>query len=342
MPHILNSAASVSYVTGAHAVKVGFTNRSGRRTQTQNDNDYGLVYRFNNGVPNQIWQRATPFAMSEQLNAKLAVYAQDTWTIRRLTVNAGLRFDYFDFGFPEQHLGPGPLVPTRNLTFEEVPSWVSFKDLSPRLGAVYDLFGNGRTALKASVNRYTESVGTALSSYSNFGNPVGRLSTQITRSWNDSLFPVGDPRRQNYWPDCDLLSPLANDECGAMSESELRPADFHHAGGPRRPHGLGCVAIQLGVLHEHPARAGATGRRGRGYFRRIYGNFTVTDNLATSPNDFDPFSVPAPVDPRLPDGGGYVVSGLYNLNPSKVGQVDNLFTFARTTAGASSIGTASM
>jgi hypothetical protein len=318
----------MSYVTGAHAVKVGITQRSGRRTQTQNDNDYGLVYRFNNGVPNQIWERATPFAMSEQLNAKMAVYAQDTWTIKRLTLNGGLRFDYFDFGFPEQHLGPGPLVPTRDLTFEEVPSWVSFKDLNPRFGVVYDLFGNGRTALKGSVNRYIESVGTANSNYSNFGNPVSRLSTQITRSWNDSTFAAGDPRRQNYWPDCDLLNPVANGECGAMSDrnfglpiptTRVDPAVL--TGWSVSPYNW---EFSTSVQHEVVPRVGVD----VGYFRRIYGNFTVTDNLATTPADFDPFSVPAPRDPRLPDGGGYVVSGLYNLNPAKVGQVDNLFTFA--------------
>jgi len=57
-----------------------------------------------------------------------------------------------------------------------------------------------------------------------------------------------------------------------------------------------------------------------GYFRRIWGNFQVTDNLALSASDFDLFSLTAPRHPELPDGGGFTVDGLRNLKPSAFGR----------------------
>ncbi len=66
-----------------------------------------------------------------------------------------------------------------------------------------------------------------------------------------------------------------------------------------------------------------------GYSRRWLQNFTVTDNLNISPADFDQFSLVAPSDPRLPGGGGYTISGLYNVKPDKFSApVNNLRTYA--------------
>jgi hypothetical protein len=65
------------------------------------------------------------------------------------------------------------------------------------------------------------------------------------------------------------------------------------------------------------------------YFRRTYENFSITDNRAVSASDFDRFGITVPVDPRLPNGGGYTVSGLYDLKPSSFGRpADNFVTLA--------------
>src|SRR5262249_42419087 len=85
----------------------------------------------------------------------------------------------------------------------------------------------------------------------------------------------------------------------------------------------------LAVQHEIMPRVGVEA----GYFRRNYGNFVVTDNLAVSATDFSPFRIAVPVDTRLTSGGGYVVGGFYNLNPDRVGQVNNYVTRAEDFGG---------
>ena len=99
-----------------------------------------------------------PYSNTFRLNPKLAVFAQDQWSVNRLTVNAGLRYDYLASDYPDLEQPPGKFFPRPHVPGQTVVRW---HDLSPRLGASYDLFGNGRTAIKASLSRYVQQQASA-------------------------------------------------------------------------------------------------------------------------------------------------------------------------------------
>jgi hypothetical protein len=163
-------------------------------------------------------------------------------------------------------------------------------------------------------------------------NPITRLIVNSTRSWTDGTsdlpgapaLPVGDPRRGNFRPDCDLNNAQANGECAALDNQNLgRPVftrnfDPNYVGGwGSRPYNW---SMGFGVQHEVLPRVSASVT----FNRNWWGNWYVVDNRATAAGDYTPFSIRAPQDPRLPDGGGYTIGGLYNLVQAKVGQVDEL------------------
>ena len=135
-----------------------------------------------------------------------------------------MRYDHWASSFPEQRIGPAPLVPNRNFTLPSTEG-VSWHDISPRAGIAYDLFGNGKTAVKGSAGRYV--AGQALRGNDEtviFGdglNPAQRVVTTANRSWNDA--------NQNFRPDCNLLNFATNGECGPMNNTRLRqPAAGQH------------------------------------------------------------------------------------------------------------------
>jgi hypothetical protein len=201
----------------------------------------------------------------------------------------------------------------------EQSSGVSWNDVTPRMAAAYDLRGDGKTALKFTIGKYMVAQDGGGVFGSNL-NPSQRLATNTTRSWNDA--------NRNFVADCDLLNPVANGECGAFSNlnfgrnvySNTYDLDVVEGYGVRPYNWEFSTSVQRELL----PRVGVN----VGYFRRWYGNFVTTDNRAVTAADFNTFSVTAPADSRLPNGGGHTITGLYNVSNAKFGQEDNLITTA--------------
>ncbi len=193
-------------------------------------------------VPAFVNLNAPATGWQDNLDYNLGFFAQDRWTIDRLTLSGGVRVDFLNTSTEPFTLGPHRWLPNRNVTFaavENVPNW---KDVNPRVSVAYDLFGNGKTALKASASRGVEqeSIGIA-----RLNNPANTVAT---------THPADVGRRNNnFVPDCVLTNPLANGECGPNLNPNFGSAVPATRLQPRHHGGLGRAAVELGVLHQHPA-----------------------------------------------------------------------------------------
>ncbi|HLG60248.1 MAG TPA: carboxypeptidase regulatory-like domain-containing protein [Vicinamibacterales bacterium] len=315
---------SASYVTGSHNFKAGLQlEESYLEIEAENGNK-NVEYAFNRGVPVSLTQWATPYGLKAQ-NKDFGFFVQDQWTLNRMTVTYGIRYEYFAGYVPNQHVPatPNGWVPERN--FAEVKNVPLWKDVDPRVGVAYDLFGDGRTALKVALGRYVSKSGITITQSN---NPIQTSINSVSRQWNDTTFPVGDPRRGNFIPDCDLANRALNGECGAMLNQNFGGlgATTRYADDALLGYGARGYNWDFTAELQHQLRPGVS--MSGGYYRNWFGSHLVTDNTLVTPADFDPFCITAPTDARLPNGGGYQVCGLYDVNPAKLGQVNSVITQA--------------
>ena len=324
--HLLGT---VTYIRGAHEWKTGVSFFNAESYNPQLVAGYASV-RYTGvtstqpvSVPNQVTFQL-PRAQTDLVNADIALWVQDRWRLARLTLNYGVRLDMLRTGWPEQALPPNPFNVTLTIPAED--RFVDWKDLSPRVGAAYDLFGTGRTALKGSVARYVEATGIALTAQ---GNPMSALAATTNRTWTDN----GDHAPFN--PDftlqtTDVFGPSSNANFGLTSRDTVIDEALRIGWG-RRP---ATYEVDFGVQHQIGDHASVTAI---GYHRWTT-NAIATTNLALTRSQFSaPFCVAAPTTTRpaaepkaalLPGGGGYQICGLYDVQPQFNGLTSNLVTSA--------------
>jgi hypothetical protein len=316
--------ASLSYVTGAHSMKVGYAAAYEVTDIFGDFPTHGLQYRFNAGEPDLITQRITKWQQANRTRYD-AFYLQDQWTRDRLTLQGALRYEHAWSFFPE---GMNGLLtdsvfggPAR--TLPRADGVTGYNDIAPRVGMAYDIFGTGRTAVKVNLAKYWQTA----SNDGNYqtANPAATFVQTTTRGWIDG--------NKNFTPDCDLNNRAAQDNrasggdlCGAWdvqnfgsiaTATVLNPAVL--SGWGIRPYDWQFSAsVQQQIMPRISAEIG--------YSRRWWGNFFYTDNRAVGPQDFDTMTFKAPTNPNLPNSGQNVSYAL--LKDSGFGKLDNYYTFA--------------
>ncbi|HEX6164075.1 MAG TPA: hypothetical protein VFZ31_11960, partial [Vicinamibacterales bacterium] len=234
--------AAATWVNGSHTIKFGVNNRQGTFKHTRLANaDLIQQYRSSStgrrwSVPDTVLIRNSPLSYGERLNRDLGVYIQDSWRLDRLTANVGIRWEILNAKVLAGRSPAGRFVPERN--FDEVLDVPDWKDWAPRMGLVYDLFGNGRTAVKYSLNRYNLSRTTGIAS--NY-NPL--LSQTATLPWvdkNGDDVADGTLRCNFALPDCEINFATLSQNFGiaALNEYGKYPRTWNLENGVEISHEL--------------------------------------------------------------------------------------------------------
>jgi hypothetical protein len=267
--------ASASFVPASHNIKAGFSWSWGPYENTRETNaDLQQVY--DNGVPLRVVVFNTPLRYQDNLIADLGIFAQDSWTLNRLTVNYGVRWEYHNSEVAEEESPAGRFQPARKYGPIKMPIW---KDLAPRFGVVYDLFGNAKTAVKFSYNRYNESRTTL---FANNYNPLRVLSAQL--QWTDvnrDDIAQGERGCVYLTAGCEInfaTLPLT------FGQPRLNTVDPNF----KRVYNL---ETAIGVQHELISRVSVSAN----YYRRTFENLKVTDNLLRTMGDYQAYSLFHPI-----------------------------------------------
>jgi hypothetical protein len=287
---VKNYSASLSYVTGSQSLKVGFQLQDG--ISRQHDQYRGDLTRinWNGGRPRSVILRATPRNAVEEIS-DLGLFVDEKWTINRVTLSGGVRYDHFSGLAPEQWSPEGTYVPARLTPLvENIPNW---RDINPRFGVSWDVFGTGRTALKFTTGRYVDQ---AVAGPTRQFAPMRNISETDTRTWNDA--------NGNLRPENNELGPTSNRNFGTVVQNTTFDPEYLDGIGVRSGHWNFHVSLQQEL------RPGLGVSATYSYVTNF--NQLETDNTLVTPADYDEFTLVVPNDPRLPaELHGTTVTGNY-------------------------------
>lgn len=296
--------AAVSYVTGSHQIKAGVQHKSGYQRIITQENNGALEQQYRNGVASSVSVAAAPADMQSKVNHDAGIYIQDRWTFKRMTINAGLRYEIFQGGVGATSAPAGRFVGARSTP--ELQVWPTWKNAVPRFNLVYDLFGNAKTAVKFAAGKYLSTIGaTQIELY----HPISRTSD--TRNWFDcdllagsrttcsglSLPTNGDNIAQN-----NEIAATTNPRFGRASELQVdsnieREYSWDYS---------------IGLQHEVMPRVSLTGAW---YYTRN-GNLWANQDRAYTPANFTRFDIANPClgDARCADASTIATVPVFNLN----------------------------
>jgi Carboxypeptidase regulatory-like domain len=333
---------AASYVTGSHNFRFGtqFTNGDWRLIEQWTGDVQPINY--NGGAPQSVTLRL-PMDARNGIKMDLGIFLQDRWNLtNRITLSLGLRYDQFIGETRESEVLPN------RFTFSEIANGVKYgecsdgkagrgcygevqnwKDISPRVGVAWDVFGNGRTAVKASLARYVAGQQVAVARQF---NPAEAVTRTDARPWTDVdgnglPFDVNGNLQLNELGTSTSTATFGRN----LSTTSYDPAVLN-GWGKRGYNDEWTIAAQ----HQIFDRVSLNG----GYFRRSFGNQTFTDDLRFDASSYNSFCINAPSDPRLPGGGAYQVCGVPDLKPEVNAlnlPANNLIRFSKDFGGETNV-----
>jgi len=295
-PDKYNVMGAVSYITGTHSIKVGFLDSWGpyRRWNTANADLYQV---YNAGQAVSVTVLNTPLQTGEYLDANMGIYAQDAWRVNKFTLNYGIRYDHV-----RQHVMGMPAQTGRfenSVAYGDIymPDW---NDWSPRVAAVYDVRGNGKTAVRFGFNKYMTGVTTG---FAQIYNPTAL--TTLSLAWTDlNTDDIAQGARGCVYktPGCeiDFTNLPANFGVRALSVFDQNLS---------RPYQL---SYNLGVQHEILRGTSLTVE----WFHSDFKNLIARNNVARTAADYTLVNVASPID-------GSVIP-YYNVSTAKASAVSNV------------------